>query len=97
VDTPLTRAMHRAPASACSIAAAVTAVIRAEQTTELLLLPTLFGQNEISVYVQVPTCAREPQWYGKYDKVPQTLLTSFDISEKYVGGVNDCEIFLWII
>ena len=35
-----------------------------------------------------------------YDKVPQTLRTSFgilDIFEKDVGGVNDCEIFLWII
>jgi len=33
---------------------------------------------------------------ANYDNVPQTLLTSFDIFEKYVGGVNAREIFLWI-
>ena len=32
----------------------------------------------------------------QYDKVPQTLLTSFDIFEKDVGGVNECDLFLWI-
>ena len=31
-----------------------------------------------------------------YDKVPQSVLTSFDIFEKEVGGVNEREIFLWI-
>jgi len=30
----------------------------------------------------------------KYDKVPHTLLTSFDIFGEDVGGVNECEIFL---
>jgi len=30
---------------------------------------------------------------GRYDTVQQHVLTSFDICEKYVGGVDEREVF----